>query len=232
MKTLLALTLALLSLAVQADEAAIRQAFREGNANVPIKSVTETAIPGLYEVFSGDHIVYSDAKGDHVLIGPLVNTRSRTNITQQRLDVLKSVKFDTLPLDKAITIVKGKGERRIVVFSDPDCPFCRRLEKELAAIDNLTVYIFLLPLAELHPQAVEIARSIWCADDRAKAWSAYMLEGRKPDAGRDCATPIEAIAALAGELGISGTPAIVLPSGRRVDGAVPAAKLEALLGGS
>jgi len=231
-KTLLALTLALLSLAVQADEAAIRQAFREGNANVPIKSVTETAIPGLYEVFSGDHIVYSDAKGDHVLIGPLVNTRSRTNITQQRLDVLKSVKFDTLPLDKAITIVKGKGERRIVVFSDPDCPFCRRLEKELAAIDNLTVYIFLLPLAELHPQAVEIARSIWCADDRAKAWSAYMLEGRKPDAGRDCATPIEAIAALAGELGISGTPAIVLPSGRRVDGAVPAAKLEALLGGS
>lgn len=232
MKTLLALTLALLSLAVQADEAAIRQAFREGNANVPIKSVTETAIPGLYEVFSGDHIVYSDAKGDHVLIGPLVNTRSRTNITQQRLDVLKSVKFDTLPLDKAIAIVKGKGERRIVVFSDPDCPFCRRLEKELAAIDNLTVYIFLLPLAELHPQAVEIARSIWCADDRAKAWSAYMLEGRKPDAGRDCATPIEAIAALAGELGISGTPAIVLPSGRRVDGAVPAAKLEALLGGS
>lgn len=232
MKTFLVTLLLSLSLAAQADEAAIRQAFRERNANVAIKSVTETAIPGLYEVFSGDHIVYSDAKGEHVLIGPLVNTRSRTNITQQRLDVLKSVKFDTLPLDKAITIVKGKGERRIAVFSDPDCPFCRRLEKELAGIDNLTVHVFLLPLAELHPQAVGIASDIWCAKDRAKAWSAYMLEGRKPDAGRNCATPIEAIAALAGELGISGTPAIVLPSGRRVDGAVPAAKLEALLGGS
>lgn len=232
MKTLLALTLALLSLAVQADEAAIRQALRERNANVPIKSVTETAIPGLYEVFSGDHIVYSDATGDHVLMGPLVDTRNRTNLTQQRLDALKTVKFDTLPLDKAITIVKGKGERRIAVFSDPDCPFCRRLEKELTGIDNLTVHIFLLPLAELHPQAMEIAKNMWCAEDRARAWNAYMLEGRKPDAGRNCATPIEAIAALAAELGISGTPAIVLPSGRRVDGAVPAAKLEALLGGS
>jgi thiol:disulfide interchange protein DsbC len=176
--------------------------------------------------------VYSDAKGDHILMGPLVDTRSRTNLTQQRLDALKVVNFDSLPLDKAITIVKGKGERRIAVFSDPDCPFCRRLEKELAGLDNLTVHVFLLPLAELHPQAVGIASDMWCAEDRAKAWSAYMLDGRKPDAGRSCTTPIEAIAALAGELGISGTPAIVLNSGRRVEGAVPAAKLEALINGS
>lgn len=232
LKSILALTLALLPLAAQADEAAIRQALRERNGDMPIKSVTATAVPGLYEIYSDGQIFYSDATGDHVLIGSLVNTRNRTNLTQQRLEILKSVKFDALPLDKAITIVRGKGERRIAVFSDPDCPFCRRLEKELAGIENLTVHVFLLPLAELHPQAMEVARDIWCADDPAKAWSAYMLEGRKPESGRNCANPIESIAAVAGELGISGTPAIVLPNGRRVDGALPAAKLDALLGGS
>jgi thiol:disulfide interchange protein DsbC len=231
MKFLLALVLVLLSVAAQAEEAAIRQAFGERYANMPIKSVTKAAIPGLYEIFAGGQILYSDATGDHILMGPLVHTRSRTNLTQQRLDVLKTVKFDSLPIDKAITVVKGKGERKIAVFSDPDCPFCRRLEKELAGLDNLTVHVFLLPLAELHPQAVEISRNMWCADDRAAAWSAYMLEGKKPEGSKNCDTPIEAIATLAGELGISGTPAIVLPSGRRVDGAVPAAKLEALLGG-
>lgn len=161
-----------------------------------------------------------------------METRSRTNLTQQRLDALKTVKFDSLPVDKAITIVKGKGERKIAIFSDPDCPFCRQLEKELAGMDSLTIYVFLLPLRELHPQAVEIARSVWCADDRAKAWNAYMLEAKRPGGGKSCTTPIDAIAAFASELGINGTPAIILLNGRRLEGAIPAAQLESLLSGS
>ncbi|MEW6514330.1 MAG: DsbC family protein [Pseudomonadota bacterium] len=232
MKPVLFMLATLLPCAALADEAVIRKAFADRYANVSVTSITATAIPGIYEVFAGGQILYADEKGDHLLMGPLVETRSRTNLTQQRIEALKAVKFDSLPFDQAITVVKGKGERRIAVFSDPDCPFCRKLEQELAGMDNLTIHVFLLPLKELHPQAVEIAGNVWCADDRAGAWNAYMLEGKKPEAGKNCATPIDAVAALAGELGINGTPAIILSNGRRLEGAVPAAKLEALLGGS
>ncbi len=232
MKRLSILLLALFPLASQADEAAIRAAFAERYAKMSIKSVTATAIPGIYEIYADGHLIYADEKGDHLLIGPLVDTRTRTNLSQQRLQTLTSVKFDSLPFDKSITLIKGKGERKIAVFSDPDCPFCKQLEKELAKLDNLTVHLFLMPLTELHPQSAAIAKDIWCAEDRAKAWSAYMLEGKKPDSGKTCDHPVEAIAALAGELGIGGTPAIVLSNGRRLDGAVSAAKLEALLSGS
>lgn len=232
MRQLVFLLAAVFPFVLHADEAAIRKTFSERYGKVAVKSVTATAVPGIYEVYADGNILYTDESGDHLLMGPLVETRSRTNLTQQRLDALKAVKFDSLPLDQAIRIVKGKGERRIAVFSDPDCPFCQRLEKELAGMDNLTIYVFLLPLPELHPRAVEIAGNVWCADDRAAAWRSYMLEGKKLEAGRNCRTPIDAIAALAGELGINGTPAIILPNGRRLEGAVPAARLEPLLGGS
>ncbi|MEW5770125.1 MAG: DsbC family protein [Pseudomonadota bacterium] len=231
MKTLSLLALSLLALSAHADEAAIRKAFAERYPKAVIKSVSTTPVPGLYEVYAGGQMLYVDEKGDHLLMGPLVDTRSRSNLTQQRMDELNRVDFAKLPLDKAITIVKGKGERRIAVFSDPDCPFCKRLEKELAGMDNLTVYLFMLPLAELHPQAVGIAKDVWCAQDRAKAWQDYVLEGKKPAGGAACDTPVDAIAALAGELGINGTPAIILPNGRRLDGAVPAARIEAMLSG-
>lgn len=229
MKPVSCLLLALLPFAVHADEAAIRKTFAERYAHVSITSVTPAGIPGIYEVFADGHILYTDEKGDYLLMGPLIDTRNRTNLTQQRLETLQMVKFDSLPFDKAITIVKGKGERRIAIFADPDCPFCKKLEQELADMDNLTIYLFLLPLPELHPQATEAAKNIWCATDRASAWRAYMLDGKKPEGGKNCATPVEDIAKLASELGINGTPAIILSSGRRLEGAVPAAKLESLL---
>jgi len=230
MKTLLtAFPFALFALSSYANEAEIREAIAARYAKVQVKSVNPTPIPGLYEVFVGDHILYADEKADHILMGPLVDTQTRTNLTQQRLDELKIVNFDSLPLDKAIKIVKGNGERRIAVFSDPDCPFCRRLEKELSLLDNLTIYVFLLPLAELHPQAVETARNIWCSADRVSAWNHYMLEDKKPAVAGDCQTPIADIATIANELGINGTPAIILADGRRLEGALPAASLEKLL---
>ncbi|OYY92506.1 MAG: hypothetical protein B7Y41_15590 [Hydrogenophilales bacterium 28-61-23] len=229
MKRLSILLLALFPLVAHADEAAIRKAFAERYAKMPIKSVTATPIPGIFEVYGGGQLIYVDETGNHLLMGPLVDTRTRNNLTQERMQVLTAVKYDSLPFDKAIAIVKGKGERRIAVFSDPDCPYCKRLETELSKMDNLTVHLFLMPLADLHPQAVGISKDIWCSADRAKAWSAYMLEGKKPESGKTCENPIEAIAALANDLGIAGTPAIVLPDGRRLDGAVPAAKLEAML---
>lgn len=210
-------------------EATIRKAFAERYPRIVIQSVTPTALPGIYELWAGGQLLYVDARGDYLLMGPLVDTRTRTNLSQQRLAELSRVDFSSLPLDQSIALVKGQGARRIAVFSDPDCPFCKRLEKELAQMDNLTVHLFLLPLAELHPGAPAVARDVWCAGDRAAAWRGYMLENRRPGEGA-CDTPLKDIARLAADLGIAGTPAIILPDGRRIDGAVPAARLEALLG--
>jgi thiol:disulfide interchange protein DsbC len=233
MKHLSILLLSLLSYTAQADEAAIRKALAERYPNSPaIKAVNPTPLPGVFEVFTDGRLIYTDANGDYLLMGPLLDTRARVNLTQQRLQSLNTLDYKTLPFDQAITLVKGKGERQIAVFSDPDCPYCKQLEKELSMLDNLTVHLFLMPLAELHPQAVAISNDIWCAKDRAQAWQSYMLEGVKPETGTRCDTPVQAIAELAEKLGIHGTPAIVLPNGRLLAGALTAAQLEPLLDGS
>lgn len=229
MQRLILTTLAVLGLAAQADEAVIRKTLAERYPGVAVQSVSPTAIPGLWEVWTGSQLVYTDATAEYLIVGSLVETGSKTNISQQRMNALRAVRFDSLPLDQAFTVVKGKGERRLAVFTDPDCPFCRRLEKELAQIDNLTVHVFLFPLPELHPNAPEVARNVWCADDRAQSWTAYMLEGKTPDKAKDCEAPLDQIADLAARLGIQGTPALIFGNGRRVDGFIPAREIEALL---
>lgn len=227
------LSLVLLTLSAHADEASIRKNLAERYPNAPkIISVNPTPLPGIFEVYTDNRLLYTDANADYLMMGTLVDTRARVNLSQQRLLELKAVKFDSLPFEHAFTLVKGKGERRIAVFSDPDCPFCRELEKELVKLDNLTVHLFLMPLADLHPQAVGIAEAVWCAEDRAQAWRAYMLDGVKPKAGKTCASPLKDIAKLAAEMNINGTPAIILPNGRILPGAVSSAQLEALLNGS
>ena len=227
------LSLVLLTLSAHADEAAIRKNLAERYPNAPaIVAVNPTPLPGIFEVYTDNRLLYTDASGDYLMMGTLIDTRARVNLSQQRLLELKAVKFDSLPFEHAIKLVKGKGERQIAVFSDPDCPSCRELEKELAKLDNLTVHLFLMPLAELHPQAVGIAEAVWCAEDRASAWHGYMLENVKPVAEKACATPFTSIAKLAADMNINGTPAIILPNGRILLGAVSSGQLETLLGKS
>jgi thiol:disulfide interchange protein DsbC len=229
MYRLIALALSLTLFNVQADEATIRKTLGERYPGIVIQAVTPTPMAGVWEVWAGGRLVYTDGTGDYLIVGTLVETRSKRNLSQQRLDELRAVKFDSLPLDKSFTIVKGKGERRLAVFTDPDCPFCRRLEQELAKLDNLTVHVFLYPLAELHPRAPQIARNVWCAPDRAKTWLAYMLEGKTPEAVENCEAPLQAIAELGARLGVEGTPAIFFANGKRVDGYLPAHEIEAIL---
>ena len=225
------LSLVLLSLSAHADEAAIRKNLADRFPNSPaIVAVNPTPLPGIFEVYTDNRLLYTDANGDYLMMGTLLDTRARVNLSQQRLLELKAVKFDSLPFEHAIKLVKGKGERRIALFSDPDCPHCKALEKELANLDNLTVYLFLMPLADLHPQAVGIAEAVWCAEDRARAWQAYMLEGVKPETGKTCTTPLADIAKLAAEMNINGTPAIILPNGRIVPGSLSSGQLATLLG--
>jgi len=227
------LLFALLTLTAHADEATIRKNLAERYpGSPPIVSVLPTPLPGIFEVYTNDRLLYTDANADYLMTGALIDTRARVNLTQQRLLELNKVNFDALPFEHAVTLVKGKGERRLAVFSDPDCPFCKALEKSLANLDNLTVHVFMLPLADLHPGAAGIAQAVWCAEDRAAAWLAYMLEDVKPQGGKTCATPLAEIARLARGLRIEGTPAIIFSDGRIVPGALTSAQLEGLLAGS
>ena len=213
----------------QASEAVVRKALTERFPGAQISSVKKTPYSGLFEVYLDGQLVYMDAKGQYVFAGDVIDLKTRRNLTQDRLAKLQAVDWKVFPLNNAIKSVKGKGERKLIVFSDVDCPFCRKFEAELAKVDNITVYTFLYPIEGLHPKAVQTSRQIWCASDRNKAWDDYITKGSVPGNDGKCANPVDATVALGNKLGVGGTPTIFFANGVRVPGMVPAAQLERLL---
>lgn len=190
-----------------------------------IKGITKSPVAGLYEVNLGSQIVYSDANGDYVLLGDLVDTKSRRNLTEARLADINRIDFANLPFANAVKVVKGNGSRRIAVFSDPNCPYCRQLESTLKSLDNVTVYTFLYPV--LSPDSTAKAKQIWCSQDRAKAWESWMLERQAPLASGNCNTAaLDSNLALGAKMNVTGTPTVILVDGRRLPGAVDAGRLE------
>lgn len=218
-----------LSTTACADEAAVKKALGKRFPDMPIASVNKAPVKGLYEVVAGQQVFYVDAEVRHVILGNIIDVEKQRNLTNERREALMRVDFAQLPFDNAIEIVRGKGTRRIAIFEDPDCPYCRKLEADLAQMDDLTIYVFLYPLDQLHPEAGRKARQVWCAPDRARAWLDVMLKGKLPDNDGNCPNPVAATIALAQKLNIQGTPAIVFENGRLVPGAVPKERLEALL---
>ncbi|CAM2149841.1 thiol:disulfide interchange protein DsbC [Pararobbsia alpina] len=193
--------------------------------DVDVRDVLKTPIPGIYEVDTADQIVYSDAKGDYVLTGDLMDLKNHVNITDARASELNKIDFAKLPLNDAVKMVKGNGERKIAVFSDPNCPYCHKLEEELKSVDNVTVYTFLFPI--LSPDSTVKSKSIWCSSDRAKAWTSWMLGHQAPSAPGTCDTTVLSHNLELGRtLRITGTPTVFLADGRRLPGAVTADRLE------
>lgn len=227
----LPLFLFLLSSAAFAEEAAIKKTIEAKFPGAKVQSVTKTPYAGLYEVFMEGQILYSDAQANYLFMGAVLDVKSQKNLTEERLQKLTAVKFDTLPFDTAIKVVKGNGSRKIAVFADADCPFCKRFEQELTKVTNITVYTFLYPIDSLHPDSGKKSKQIWCASDRAKAWEEWMSKATLPKNDGSCDNPVAKTVELARKLGINGTPTIILSDGRRLPGAIPAEKLEELLGG-
>jgi len=220
-----------------ANENAVRKAFAAKLPDYPVQSVTKLPYLGLYEVvLAGEEvqIVYVDEKVDYVIAGDILATQKNSklkNLTGERRQKLSAIPFDELPLEHAFKRVKGKGERKLAVFSDPDCPWCRKLETELAKLENVTVYMFLYPIESLHPEAPEISRQIWCSPDRLKAWDDYMLRKVKPTASSDCANPVDKVVEFGRKRRMNGTPALVFADGEFVQGYIPADKIEQRLAG-
>lgn len=221
----------MLSLNAWADEASLKKTIEAAYPKLKVQSVTKTPFNGLYEVFLGEEIFYTDEKFSFFIVeGRLIDAKTRKNVTADRMEELTKVDFSTLPLNQAIKVVKGNGSRKLVVFSDPDCPYCKQLEKQsLIGLTDVTIYTFLFPLEGLHPDAANKAKAIWCSSDRARAWQDWMLNGQLPKGGATCNTPVEETAELGRKLGVRGTPLLIFSNGKRVSGAIPAQELEGRL---
>ena len=213
-----------------ADEDALREIMKNTYPELPIKSIQKTDYNDLYEVFIGSQIIYTNDTFDFLIVeGRVVDPKTKIDLTELRLEELTQVNFEDLPLSDAIKVVKGNGKRKIAIFSDVDCPYCKRLEKrELSNINNITIYTFLYPLA-IHPEAKLKSKKLWCANDRSKAWAEYIHNDNLPENSGDCKTPINKILKLGKDLGISSTPTIILSNGKRVPGAIPYEQLEEYL---
>ena len=212
---------------VFADAGDVEKRLKEQYPATKITAVRETPVQGVYEVAMGRNVAYTDASGRYMIFGHLYDMKEQKDLTAQRLDEINKIDVSALPLSDAIKTVKGDGSRKLYVFSDPDCPFCQRLEREtMPKLDNVTIYTFLYPLEELHPDAKRKAEAIWCAKDRAKAWDDFMKSGKLPDQETRCDNPVERNIQLGRSLGINGTPTIIMGDGEMVPGFVPASELE------
>ena len=195
-----------------------------------IDEVTKSPIAGLFEIrVNGTEIYYTDAQANYLIEGHLIDTRQRRNLTEARIEKLSTVKFETLPLKDAFTIVRGNGQRKLVVFEDPNCGYCKRFEKDLQKVDNVTVYLFLYPI--LGPDSMEKSKALWCAKERGAAWQDWMLRDQiPPTASAMCdVTALNRNVELGRKYKISGTPTLVFVDGSRVPGAIDIKKIEQLL---
>jgi len=214
-----------------ASEAAVKQAMQKKYPDVQVESVTKTPLAGIYEVFAGGEVLYVDENVNYLIVrGRLIDVARKTDLTEERTRVLTAIKFDQLPFNLAFRMVKGNGKRKFAYFTDPNCPYCKRLDQALAKVTDVTVYLFLYPI--LSPDSVEKAKAVWCSKDRGKVYMDWMLNGDAPATSGSCDTPIEKILAFGRQKGISGTPTLFFADGQRTTGAIPANELEKLLGGA
>ena len=216
---------ATMSLPTLADEAAVIKKAVETKLARTVTSVTKTPYLGLYEVYVDGQIVYTDEKVSALLIGALVDGKTMKNVTDERMQKLTAIKFADLPLALAVKQVRGDGKRVFATFEDPNCGYCKKLAKDLAKLENVTIYTFLYPI--LSPDSLEKSNQIWCATDRAKAWNEWMIEGKAPGGKGDCdTTAVKKTIEMGRKLAITGTPTIFFADGERIPGAIPIAKIE------
>lgn len=208
------------------DEARIKKLIETKFPKAEVSHVAKSNVLGLYEAMVGDRLVYTDNKVNYLFLGEIIDIERMVSLTGERMQKLRVLPWSELPLDLAIKLVKGDGSREIAIFSDADCPFCRRLENELKDMDNLTMYTFLLPIESLHPDAGRKSKMIWCSADRAKAYYDFMLQNVMPTSSPDCDNPVEKIIALGQKYRINATPTMVFRDGRIVSGALPRDALE------
>ena len=214
----------------QGEEALIRKNLKERMPQVhPIDEVRRTPMAGLFELrVDGTEIYYTDATGNFLFQGQLIDTRTQRNLTEERQQKISAIDFASLPIKDAVTMVRGKGERKLAIFEDPNCGYCKRFERELQKADNITIYLFLYPI--LGKDSVEKSKAIWCAKDPGKTWQDWMVRDQAPSTASCDTAAIKRNVEFGQKMKITGTPTLVFVDGTRVPGAIELAQVEKMLG--
>lgn len=212
-----------------AQEAAIRKNLAERLPSLAkIDEVNKTPMNGLYEIRVNDSdIFYTDAEGNFLIQGNLIDTRAKRNLTEERVEKLSAIDFSALPLKDAFILVHGNGKRKLAVFEDPNCVYCKRFERDLQKVNDVTIYTFLLPI--LSPDSVEKSKNIWCAKDKGKAWLDWMVRDQTPAKASCDTAALERNLDFSKKHKITGTPTVFFADGTRVPGAISAQQVEKLL---
>lgn len=226
--TLLAL-LAAASVHALAQEATIRKNLSERLPNLPkIEEISKTPMPGVYEIrINNSDIFYTDENGDYLFQGSLIDTKAKQNLTEQRIEKLTAIAFKDLPLKDSFTIVRGNGKRKMAIFEDPNCGYCKKFERDLTKIDNVTVHVFLYPI--LSADSNEKSKNIWCAKDKGKTFLDWMVRDVTPPVLSCDTAPIARNVEFGKKNRINGTPAMIFADGTRVPGAISADRVEKFL---
>ena len=234
MKRLLILIVALLALPLQAGEAEIRQVLKSKFPQIRVEGIQPGPMPGLFEIrfqtSDGPQLLYTDAQANFLFVdGNIIDTKSGRNLTAERLQKLTAIDFNALPLDLAVKIQRGNGKRVLAMFSDPYCPYCRRLEQSLLQIDDITIYVFMYPV--IRPDFADHSRAVWCSPDRAKAWLELAANEtpKVPTAGTGCANPVDKVLEFGRSLRVNGTPTLIFANGERAGGGMPLGALRTKL---
>lgn len=223
------LLLSISAFAATPQDAVIRKNLAERLPNLPaIDEISKTPMDGLFEVrVNGTEIFYTDSEGNFLIQGSVFDTKARTNLTELRTNKLSAIDFSALPIKDAFTVVRGNGKRKIAVFEDPNCGYCKRFEREMQKVDNVTFYMFLYPI--LGPDSVTKSNNLWCAKDKAKAWQDYMVRDQAVVPATCDTAAIARNVEFGKKFKITGTPTMFFVDGSRVPGAIDAAQVEKLL---
>ncbi len=199
-----------------------------------IDGISRMPVGGLFEVRVGDEVFYADGSGNYIVVGNVIDLRTRENLTRTRVEAIKQAglppfKFGELPFEAAVKVVKGGGRRKVAIFEDPNCGYCKRLEKAILDVGDVTIYVFLYPV--LGPDSLVKSKQIWCSANRSKAWNEWMQNAVALAGDGSCATPLDRTLELGKKLRIDGTPTLFFSNNKRVEGAIDTADLEKLLAG-
>lgn len=222
-KSLCLILTALLSTASFASPESVKYKLSQNYPKIQLDNIKATEMKNVYSATLDNQVVYVDEAAQHLFFGSMIRLKDQKNLTKDLVVNKSALDFNKLPLQDAIKTVRGTGQHKLAIFSDPNCPYCKTLEGNLSQLKDVTIYTFMFPIKA---QSIEPSKKVWCSFNKEYAWKSLIVEGQQPNVKADCANPIERNLQLGRSLGVEGTPAIIFSNGMKVTGAYPAAEIE------